>query len=264
MTMTREPSRFWRAVLVGAAVVALAATGCKAARGDPGPAGQNGTNGTVDDQDGADGRDGWQGTPSVLTKYDTLPGVVLTIAKVEGATGADGTFQVGDQPVVTFTIAKKDGKRLFIEEMNSASIIFDGPVSHHRTVIGAVSSTTGAITGGLTDVLANTVENADGSYTYTFSKPIPATYPAQLNDSDVLGADDGELKGQALLPGSYTVGLQAHRTYIIDGVNHRDAGNVVFEVRVLGGAAESREVTTNANCNRGVPRYAVPGLVREG
>lgn len=233
------------ALLAGA--VACASLSCKGDPGGPGPSGQDGPAGPTGSpgpagpsgQDGQDGEDGVVGTPAVLGKYESLPGVVPTITRVVGGTGPNGTLQPGDRPEVTFTLTRKDGKRLLLSELDSASILLSGPTSQYQLVIPSKS-----------DVKTLAVENADGSYTYTFAAGLPAQYPKQLNDTDGF-VQAGELRLTPLRPGTYTVGLQLSRNYSVEGTVIRDAGYAVFNVGVLGDTAlEARQVVAGDNCNQ--------------
>ncbi|MEK7412152.1 MAG: cytochrome c3 family protein, partial [Planctomycetota bacterium] len=100
-------------------------------------------------------------------------------------------------------------------------------------------------------VKTRAVDNGDGTFTYTFANPLPATYLAPLNDSPSFDADDGELTGQPLIDGTYTVAMQAYQNFTINGVVYRDTGNDTFDF-LLGTATAlaSREVVGAANCNQ--------------
>src|SRR6185369_15756431 len=101
-----------------------------------------------------------------------------------------------------------------ISEMNYGRILASGPSFNYQRVLPEA-----------TNVASTAIDNGDGTYTYTFATPIPAAYAAPLNDSDAFGADDGELTGQALLPGTYTLGLYFGWNYTVGETSHRDAGN---------------------------------------
>ena len=101
-----------------------------------------------------------------------------------------------------------------------------------------------ASNGNGTFVLAR---NADGSWSYTIPAAIPATYLAPYNDT--ASFTDGELTGQALLDGTYTVGFQAYKNYTVEGEPVRDVGNAVEDF--LFGASPMpapREVVKTDNC----------------
>lgn len=114
---------------------------------------------------GAQGTPGAPGpvpiTPTALLKGQSLPGVVIAVTSVTGATGAGGAFQVGDRPAVRFTVKKNDGAALNLSELNSAAIMFSGPTFNYQRVIASQSN-----------LIIASVQNSDGSYTYTFATGI--------------------------------------------------------------------------------------------
>jgi decaheme cytochrome c component MtrC/MtrF-like protein len=209
-------------VIAGAAV--LAAVGCD---------GSNGSNGAP----GAPGAS--QPTSTTLDPTQDPPGVVLAITNVSGGSGNGGNFEVGNHVTVDFDVHKKSGAAWNLSEMSSVRIYLSGPTFNYQRIFPDRS-----------DVIALAVKIADGSYRYTFPDPIPANYVAPLNDSASFGPADGELQGQPLLGGTYTVGLESVWTYTVEGSSFRDVGNATKDF--LFGAANSiepREVVTTANCN---------------
>lgn len=179
--------------------------------------------------------------PSVLDRRDNLPGVVIIIIGVGGGTGANGNLQVGDKPEVTFTLKRRDGTLLRLNEMSSGSIYVSGPTTGYQRVLAPQS-----------DLLTASRTNGDGSYTYVFANPIPEAYLPPLNDTQAFVAGfGGERTGLPLEPGTYTVAVQAYKNYQIDERTYRDSGNAVGNF-LLGDAAElvKREVVTEAACNQ--------------
>lgn len=224
----------WLPALFG--LMVLLAAGCGSdgvdgAQGDPGPTGPTGPAGSP----------GPSGPPG-LDPWADLPGVVLEITDVAGATGADGTFQVGDTVSVTFTIRTRSGAKLAISELNASEIYVSGPTTNYQPILARKG-----------DVLTRAVLNADGSYTYAFADPVPPAYLAPLNDSPNFVFDPGarasEQTGRPLVPGTYTVGLAMYKNYSISGVNYRDAGNAVADF-LFGGATvlSPRRVVAGENC----------------
>ena len=224
----RMPSGSWPRWLTAAGVLlALGLSGC-GSDGSSGPAGSSGTN-----------TDSGITSSTTLTAVDNAPGVVIAVTSVTGQTGPGGNFQVGDKPSVTFTVKKTNGTAWHLSEMSTGRIMISGPTYNYQRVIPSQS-----------DLITRSVVNGDGSYTYTFASGFPATYAAPLNDSATHGANDGELQGQALLAGTYNIGLVTYWKYTVDGVEKRDVGNKTHDV-LLGASAVSaaRQVVKNDNCN---------------
>src|SRR5688572_24720932 len=151
---------------------------------------------------GSDGSDGAPGAPAppgntntTLTPQENAPAVVVSVVSLDGASGADGSFQVGDTITVNYRLQKDNGDDWNVTEMSAGRMLVSGPSFNYQRVLPEVS-----------DVVARSVRNADGSFSYTFANPIPAAYLAPLNDSASFGPEDGELTGQALLAGTYTLG----------------------------------------------------------
>lgn len=199
---------------------------------------------------GSDGDDGAQGPPgppgdggstnTALERGDALPGINVSITSLGGGSGSGGIFEVGDRIAVRFTVQKNDGTDWDITEFSFGRILVSGPSFNYQRVIAEQS-----------DLATAAVEQSDGSYVYTFATAIPANYLAPLNDTATFGALDGELTGQALLAGTYTVGMYFGWNYTLDGEAKRDAGDAVADF-VFGspGAIDHREVVMQGNCNQ--------------
>jgi OmcA/MtrC family decaheme c-type cytochrome len=195
---------------------------------------------------GDDGRDGQDGqgpppdpTPTELSQGDEPPGVVLSVVNVGGGSGPGGSFRVGDRVSVRFTAEKSNGDPWMLDEFSYGRILISGPTFNYQRVIPEKN-----------DVITRSVENADGSFTYTFADPLPAVYAAPYNDTPSFGIEDGELTGQPLLNGTYTVGLYTAWAYTVEGVGERDSGNVVANFVIGTGPLEPREVVAQDNCNQ--------------
>ncbi|MCK6457884.1 MAG: hypothetical protein L6Q92_15300 [Phycisphaerae bacterium] len=173
-----------------------------------------------------------------------MPGTVVTILSVNSgaAVTPGGPFNV------QFTIETDDGDPIPVEELDRFSIYVSGRTTNYQRVIAPAS-----------DVVARTTVNADGSYTYTFPDPFPTTYLAPYNDSAFYGTADGELTGQALANGTYTVGIEARRDFMIDGETIRDAGDAFFDFVIGGGAPAPRQVVLESNCVQCHTRVVVHG-----
>ena len=230
----REHMRSGGLVLMGAAL--LASTGCKGNDGDTGPAGPPGNPGTNTD----------------LTQGDDVPGLAIQILSLTGGSASGGHFRVGDALRVNFRLKKNDGSDWDIAELSTGRALVSGPTFNYQRVIAEK-----------TDLLTTTVKQADGSYTYTTSA-LPAAYLAPLGDTPFFGPEDGELTGQPLLEGTYTLGLTFSWDFTIDGASERDSANGTVDF-VLGssGAVEPREAVKTENCNRCHDQLRVHGGRRE-
>ncbi len=213
-----------------AAVTLVALSACSGDDGSTGPPGPPGDTGP---------------TPNAFEQGETLPGVAFTIAGVSGGTGAGGRFQVGDTIHVNFTVKKSNGEDWDLTEFSTGRALVSGPSNNYQRVIAEKS-----------DVVTRAVRQADGSYTYTFATPIPATYLAPLNDSPSFGIADGELADgdadeRSLDDGTYTVAVYGSWSYTLDGVSRNASDDAVFDFVIgNGGSVLSREVVTRDNCNR--------------
>lgn len=191
---------------------------------------------------GDDGSDGAQGPPgdpgeTPLGPDDPLPGVVVAITGISGGTGSGGNVRVGDIVTVEFTVANDNSEPLELADLNRGSIYISGPTFNYQRVIASQS-----------DVLTRATEVALGTYSYRFAVPVPATYLAPLNDTANL--TDGELTGQALLDGTYTVGLELRKDFEVGSEVLRDVGNASIDFRFgTANTLEPREVVSMANCN---------------
>jgi OmcA/MtrC family decaheme c-type cytochrome len=176
--------------------------------------------------------------PPALGVDDDLPGVNIEVTAVTGATGAGGSFRSGDRITVRFTVKDDNDTPLEFSSLNRISLYVSGPTFNYQRVIASQS-----------DGLTRGIDLGSGTVSYTFAMPIPATYLAPLNDTATF--TDGELTGQPLLAGTYTVGIEVRKDYDIDGASYRDVGNGSVDFR-FGGASviEPRQVVTLANCNQ--------------
>jgi hypothetical protein len=173
---------------------------------------------------------------------ETLPGTTITILSLIGGSGPGNAFQPGDRISFRFTVETRAGNPIDIATMGSLAALVSGPTFNYQRVLARV-----------TDLRQAAISNGDaeGSYTYTFAEPIPGEYLPPLNDSPSFGPGDGELAGQPLLSGTYTLGVEGYKTYTVDGVEYRDAGNTTADF-LLGSATtpEPRDVVTTAHCNQ--------------
>ncbi len=219
------------------AILMVAGTGgCQ--KGDKGAAGLTG-------QPGTPGEPGLPGEPApidtTLAMFEDLPGIVLTVTDVTGGTGLAGQFQPGDTISVRFTLETGDGRALGVKDLDVTNIWFTGPTDNYQRVIPS--------DGGffLTDVKDTASINVDGSYTYNFTLPIPATYGPPLNDSPNTTVD--ELTGQALLSGTYTISMVFGKEYYVGSDLNLDVANHAEDVLVgTETTITPREVVGADNC----------------
>lgn len=218
----RRPLRVSNGLALATAF-ALALASCSGDDGSTGPAGPAGP--PVDPGE----------TP--LGPDDLLPGVEIEVLQVTGGSGTGGNARVGDRLTVRFHVEDSSGEPLALEDLDRGSIYVSGPTSNYQRVIASQS-----------DVLTRATEVAEGTYSYTFAVAIPATYLAPLNDTTNL--TEGELTGDALLSGTYTVGMELRKDFDVDGEVLRDVGNASADF-LFGTATtiESREVVLLQSCN---------------
>ncbi|MBK7642617.1 MAG: hypothetical protein IPJ19_06130 [Planctomycetes bacterium] len=190
---------------------------------------------------GADGPPGGSlATDTNLKQGDTTPGIEFNILELTGGHAAGGRFRAGDTIAVHYTVKKTDGSDWDIAELASGRALVSGPTSNYQRVIAEQQ-----------DLFTASVAQDDGSYVYTFPVAIPANYIAPLNDTATFGAADGELTGQALLDGTYTVAIYGRWNYTIDGAALRLTNDTELDF-VIGntGTAVARAVVGQENCNR--------------
>ena len=216
--MKISPKRLNLACLLA---ITSATLGCT---GDTGPAGSTGSGTPTDNE---------------LNATESAPGIELSLLSIDGATGLDGTFQIGDHMSLTFTAKKSDGSDWDLAEFSRGRALVSGPTFNYQRVLAEV-----------TDVTTASVDNGDGTWTYTFATGIPATYLAPLNDTAAFGPLDGELTGQALLAGTYTVGLYFTWDYQVTEQSFKDVGNVTASTQFLGATVvQERAIVGQENCN---------------
>ncbi|RME84002.1 MAG: hypothetical protein D6785_06050 [Planctomycetota bacterium] len=181
-----------------------------------------------------------------------LPGLHVEILSIQGGSGSQGNFQPGDYITIRFRITTDTGRYVYIEDLDSARVLVSGPTSMYQKVLPTQKNQeyyddlkTRAIPNYMADGIT-----FDGTYTYTLPEAIPSVYPAPLNDTAKFGADHGELQGQPLLSGTYTLGIALVKNYKIGSKTFTDAANQVIHF-LLGNATqiEEREVVKDENCS---------------
>jgi hypothetical protein len=162
-------------------------------------------------------------------------GLAISQVTVGGATGPGGTFQLGDQPVLSFRLADRGGV-VVSDLLANAALAFTaaaaGPVEARQRVYAPISSKAAA-----------TFDTSSGIYTLTFpSWPANAQPPANVTDPS--------WPVRYNPPGSYTVYLYVTETLTASGQTFRDAASAVMEVKFgVDAPTRPRQVVTTAACN---------------
>lgn len=184
---------------------------------------------------GPPGPPGGGGEANVLGVDDPLPGLTATITSITGGTGANGNFLPGDSITANFTLKRSDNdENVAWEYISRANAIVSGPTSNYNRVLASKSYSSAV------------VDNGDGTFTVTLD-PLPATFIAPINDTT--SWTEGELTGQPLVDGTYTLGFEFRADYYVGSTRYRDPTNVQINF-LLGGATtlDKRELVTQANC----------------
>ncbi len=167
---------------------------------------------------------------------DPLPGVVVAVTSVAGGSLPGGNARPGDLLEITFTLHDDAGEPLDLQCMSRSAVYVSGPTFNYQRVIDRTQ-----------DVVERAEPLGHGRYRYRFAQPVPDVYLEPYNNAPEVEA--GELGGQPLLAGTYTVGLELRKDHEIEGVIYRDVGNASADF-LFGSAQElqPREVVTMANC----------------
>src|SRR5262249_16243763 len=91
-----------------------------------------------------------------------------------------------------------------------------------------------------------------GRFRFTFADPLPAAFAPPYNDSPSFNAANGELTGQPLLDGTYSLGLSFTWSFTVDGKPFRRVAEATrdFLLGAGAGALTPRAATQAENCNR--------------
>lgn len=196
-------------------------------QGPAGPAGPQGAQGTQ----GAQGSQGPQGPPGSIFSPNTLSDTIVTILSATGSGG--GAVNVGSPLIVTFTLKDGDGNTIYLPDLDRFSIFVSGPVDAYQRVIKPEGAVPTSLPSG------KFAQNANLSYTYTFAA-LPSVYDKPVN------ATTGG--GGAVVAGTYTVGIEARRTFTVDGASIRKAGDAFLDFSVGGAAIGHRQLVTQTAC----------------
>jgi OmcA/MtrC family decaheme c-type cytochrome len=194
----------------------------------------------------------------------TVTGYKIASVTVTGHTGAGGSFQIGDTPVLKFQLLDPNSAPVLTLKTDSTwagTFLISGPTSNPQRVYPNVSmTTTGTLSG----------PDAQGYYTYTPSTPWPSSSSGAIGNNP-----DGGIQVNPV--GSYTVWFYWVKTttpspaYPGGPTTVRDAVN--FQLVVPFGASQpvqKRQVVTEAACGSchglapdGSPRLAWHGNQRK-
>jgi hypothetical protein len=175
----------------------------------------------------------------IFARTRTL-GLSLTDVSVNGATGSNGSFQVGDTPSISFAL--KDGSSAVLDQLATATTLaatatLTGPTDDMQRVYASINlKTAGTLT----------FDATAGRYQYTFPSPWPASALAPLNT-----LPDAGLPVRANAPGSYALWFYVTRT-VTDpkGGTFRDEANHLEVVRLgVDLPVKPRQVVTASACN---------------
>jgi OmcA/MtrC family decaheme c-type cytochrome len=177
----------------------------------------------------------------VVGAYDPLPGVVATAISTTGGSGPGGRFLPGDLVTVQFTLMSTGGDTLDLTLFDSAAAYLSGPTHNYNRVIPSQG-----------DVRTTSLYLGNATWQYTFPVPLPAVYAAPYNDTPSFGTLEGELTGQPLQDGTYTLGIELSTLYEIDFETKRDAGALLVDILVGSGSTTitPRSVVSDAHCNQ--------------
>jgi hypothetical protein len=216
--------------LVLAALLATLLGACEGDQGPPGPPGEPGGGGDEDEP-----------TPTEYTAGDAVPRLSATIVELRGASGPAGEFQQGDVVTVVFRVEKEDGASWKLDELVSGEALVSGPTSNYQRVLPLED-----------DVRDRAVEEAPGTFAFTFAAPIPSLFAPPYNDTPSFGQNQGDLGGRPLQDGTYTVGLSFAWNFTVDDEPDQRVGEATLDF-LLGtgaGALTPRAVTSIEHCNR--------------
>ncbi len=159
-------------------------------------------------------------------------GLQLTNLTLSGASGPNGTFLVGDTPVIKFGLVDKTGAAvidLATDRTKSGTVIVAGPTDDRQRVYGPLT-------------MSGLVYDApSATYTYT----LPSTFPA-----NALAPYNTTLLGRANGPGTYTLWAYVNQSVTALGQSVRDAANGAVDFKF--GAdqpVQPRQVISTAACN---------------
>ena len=209
-----------------------------------------------------------QGISPIGLKHDVpsrtkLDGVTVSNVVVSGGTGTNGSFKVGDVPVVKFQLKNKAGAVNVLTNAGdptyanwSANIIIAGPADSTMQRMWAMQNMKTAKCPGNVSCL---VYDAN-STTYTFTFPIPDNevnpgWPARAQLPLDFQPNVQLSDRQVNLPGTYTLWMYVYETVRpappnIANVSWRDVSNFMTQLRFgSDGPLQARQIVMPDACN---------------
>ena len=173
-----------------------------------------------------------------------MPDTIVAITDVTGSS----PVALGGPVNVTFTVKDGTSNTIQLGELNRFSIYVSGPADDYQRVIVPEGDMTKIVT------------NADGSYTYPLGN-LPTTFANPLNASSGGGG--------TVTAGTYTVGIEARRSFTVGSTTVEKAGDATFDFAVGGATLAPHQLVLQENCNKchnalsvhGDNRHLVTGCV---
>ena len=219
--------------------VALLIVGCgsvlQGVEGPEGPAGPQGEQGPTGDA-GAQGATGATGPagPAGLSVGSPVPGTNVAIQAVT----ASSPVEPGQPFQVAFTLKDDNGDTINFADLNRFSIYVSGPVEDYQRVIVPESDPN------------KVTQNADGSYVYKFDA-LPTTYANPVNASSGGGGN--------VTDGTYSVGIEARRSFTLQDQTIDKAGDAYFDFVVGNATQTARQIVLQDNCEKCHIKMSVHG-----
>ena len=166
-------------------------------------------------------------------------GLQISNVALTGGSGANGTFQVGDTPTVTFSLSNANGtvNDLISNTIYSVRVVAGGPTTDRQRIYGTATSALNAKTAGQ----GTLTSTGDGTYSYVFPGPIPAAPMPPINTTTARASNP---------PGTYTVWFYINETITVGTTSVREATNALLNFE-LGDTAPVRpkQVIVEAACD---------------
>jgi hypothetical protein len=169
-----------------------------------------------------------------VTQRTRIRGLQMVNVTLTGASGAMGSFQIGDPLGLTFQLKDAAGNLVTDLKTNanlSGTVIVSGPTDDRQRIYAGTSmKTAGTLT----------FDAGTSTYSYTLPGTIPGTALPPLNTVGVAG--------RATTAGTYTMWAYINESLLAGAV--RDAANAVVDFDLGTTAAiQPRQVISDASCN---------------